>query len=79
MQGIAAPVQKGPSSWSAAPGCAISGSWNRCAPRILIRGLLYHVLKRCYNLFLPWIEGERQCLGDVGEPLYSELEALVRR
>lgn len=42
----------------------------------LIQRLLYAVLKRSYELFLPWIEGERLVAGD--EDLYIELQELIK-
>jgi len=42
----------------------------------LIRRILYGVLKRTYELYLPWIEGERKAADD--EDLYIELEELIK-
>jgi hypothetical protein len=43
----------------------------------LIRRILYGVLTRCYELYLPWIEGERLAAGD--RELYIELQELIKR
>jgi hypothetical protein len=43
----------------------------------LIRRILYAVLTRCYELYLPWIEGERLAAGD--RDLYIELQELIKR
>jgi hypothetical protein len=42
----------------------------------LIRRILYAVLKTSYELYLPWIEGERKAAGD--EELYIELQELIK-